>query len=72
MLEPVVGLRRQALDQHDVGFGEPFQCGAQGGVIHAGNVAQQRIGKAAADHGGNLRHLARGAEAVETRHQGLL
>ena len=72
MLETVIGVGRQPLDQHDVGFGELFQGRLQSGVLHAGNVAQQRIRKSAANHGANLRHLPGGTEPIKPGHQRLL
>ena len=72
MLETIIALGRQALDQHNVGFGEFLQRRLQGCVLHPGHIADQAIGEAAADHRADLRHLARRTEAVEPRHQGLL
>jgi hypothetical protein len=72
VLETVVGVRRQALDQQNVGFGEPFQSGLQGCAFHPGDIAQEAIGEAASDHRADLRHLTRRAEPVEPRHQRLL
>ena len=72
MLETIIALGRQALDQHNVGFGEFLQRHLQGCVLHPGHIADQAIGEAAADHRADLRHLACRTEAVEPRHQGLL
>ena len=61
VLEAIFRLRRQAFDQEDVGFGEPFQGLAQWRLLHAGDPQQQRIGEAAPEHGADHRDLARGA-----------
>jgi hypothetical protein len=36
VLETILGVGRQALDQQDVGFGQPIQRGLQGRILHAG------------------------------------
>ena len=41
VLEAIIALRRQALDQHDVGFGEFLQRRLQGWVFHAGDIAKR-------------------------------
>jgi hypothetical protein len=68
VLETIIGFGRQALNQHNVGLGEPFQRGLQGCVLHTSHVAQQAIREAASDYRADLRHLARRAEPVEPRH----
>ena len=65
-------VRRQALDQQDVGVAEFLQRGLQWRILHAGNGAQKAKGKSAAYHRANVRHVARRTEPVETRHQRLL
>ena len=72
VLETIIALGRRALGQHDVGFGEFFQRGLQRRILHSGHVAEKAIREAASDHRADLRHLARRAEPVEPRHQGLL
>jgi hypothetical protein len=65
VLKTVVGLRRNALHQQDVGLGEPFERRLQGSVLHAGHGAQERVGETASDHSADLRHLAGWTEAIE-------
>ena len=67
-----MAFRWQALDQQNVGFGEPLQRGFQWRIIHADERAQKAVGKAASDHRADLRHLARRPEPVEPRHERLL
>jgi hypothetical protein len=52
---------RSALDQQDVGLGEPFQCYLEWRALHPGQGAKERLGEVASDHGCDLRHLARRA-----------
>ena len=72
VLEAIIGVRRQALHQQDVGLGKPFQRCLQRRILHPGHGAQKRIREVASDHGADLRHLARWAEPVEPRRQRLL
>ena len=39
VLEAIIAFGRQALDQHNVDFGERFQRGLQSGVRYSANVA---------------------------------
>ena len=50
VFEAIIGFGRHALDQQDVGFGEPLQPGLQRRVLHPGERAQEPIGEAASDH----------------------
>src|SRR4029077_10712553 len=65
VLETIVGFRRQALDQQNVGFGEPFQRGFQSLVPHLGERAEESVGKPPPDHGGALCPLAGRAKPIE-------
>ena len=64
MLEPIIGLRRPALHQQDIGVDEFFQRCLQRCLLNRGHSAQQRIREIAANDGADLRHLTRRTEAV--------
>ncbi len=69
VLEAVFRLRRETLDQENVGLGEPFQRRMQRRVVHPRHRAQQGKGKAAPQHRTDHRDLARRAEPVKPRRQ---
>ena len=72
MLEAIVGVGGQALHQHDVRVCELFEGSLQRRILHAGDIAQQAVGKITADYLTDLRYFARRAEAIESCHQPLL
>ena len=72
VLEAIVGLRRRALDEQEVGVGKPIQRRLQRRLVEFGDVAQQRIGKLASKHRADLRDLARRPEPIEARSKRLL
>ena len=65
VLEAVVRLRSIALDEQNVGLGEPLQRRLQRAFVEAGHGLEQRIRESAAEHCADLRDLTRGAEPVE-------
>jgi hypothetical protein len=72
VLEAIVGVRREALDEQNVGFCELFQGDLQRWVFHPGERAEKAIGEATSDHRADLRDLPGRAQSVEPRHQRLL
>ena len=72
MLEAVVRLRSIALDEQNVGLGEPLQRRLQRALVEAGHGLEQRIRESAAQHCADLRGLTRGAEPIEPRGERLL
>ena len=65
MLEAVVRLRSIALDEQNVGLGEPLQRRLQRAFVEAGHGSEQRIRESAPQHCADLRSLARGPEPIE-------
>src|ERR1700756_1690675 len=57
MLKAVFGFRRKALHQEYVSLSQPFQRRLQCFVLHSGDGADERVGKAAPDYGSDLCHL---------------
>ena len=72
MLEAVGRLRSIALDEQNVGLGEPLQRRLQRAFVEAGHGLEQRIRESAAQHRADLRGLTRGAEPIEPRGERLL
>ena len=72
VLEAVGRLRSIALDEQNVGLGEPLQRRLQRALVEAGHGLEQRIRESAAQHRADLRGLARGAEPIEPRGERLL
>ena len=72
VLEAIVGLRWRALDEQEVGVGEPIQRRLKRRLIDFGDVAQQRVDEIASENRADLRDLARRPEPVEARGEGLL
>ena len=72
VLEAVGRLRPIALDEQEVGLGEPLQSRSQRALIEAGHGLEQRVREIAAQHCADLRDLARRAEPVEPRGERLL
>ena len=67
VLEAIVGVRREALDEQDIGFRELFQRGLQRCVFHRGERAENAIGEATSNHRADLRYLSGRAKSVEPR-----
>ena len=67
VLETVFGHGRQALDQENIGLGEPFQRLLQRRLVYFRDRVQERKGKAAPKHCADHRDLARRAEPIEPR-----
>ena len=72
VLEAVVRLRSIALDEQNVGLGEPLQRRLQRAFVEASHGLEQRIRESAAQHCADLRGLTRGAEPIEPRGERLL
>ena len=72
VLEAVVRLRSIALDEQNVGLGEPLQRRLQRALIEAGHGLEQSVREAAAQNCANLRGLTRSAEPIEPRGERLL
>ena len=72
VLEAVGRLRSIALDEQNVGLGEPLQRRSQRAFVEAGHGLEQRVRESAAQHGADLRGLTRGAEPIEPRGERLL
>ena len=66
MLKAVFRVRRKALHQEYVGLSQPFQRRLQCFVLHFGDGANERIGKAAPDYRSDLCRLARRSEPVHS------
>jgi hypothetical protein len=72
VLEAVGRLRSIALDEQNVGLGQPLQRRLQRALLEAGHGLEQRVREAAPQHCADLRGLARGAEPIEPRRERLL
>jgi hypothetical protein len=72
VLEAVVGVRRESLDEQNIGVRELFQRGLQRRVFHPGERAEKAIGEATPNHRADLRYLSGRAKSVEPRHERLL
>src|SRR5215469_14036486 len=72
VLEAIVGVRREALDEQNIGFRELFQRSVQRCVFHTYERAEKAIGEASSNHRADLRYLSGRAKSVEPRHQRLL
>ena len=72
VLKAVGRLRSIALDEQNVGLGEPLQRRSQRAFVEAGHGLEQSIRESAAQHCADLRSLARGAEPIEPRGERLL
>ena len=72
VLEAVGCLRAMAVDEQNVGLGQPLERRLQHARVEASDGLEQRIRETAAQHRADLRGLARGAEPVEPRRERLL
>ena len=68
VLETIVGVRREALDEQNIGFRELFQRSAQRCVLHPGERPEKAIGEASSNHRTDLRYLSGRTKSVEPRH----
>ena len=68
-LKAVFGFRRKGLHQEYVGLSQPFKRRLQWRVFHFGNGANELVGEAAPNYGGDLCHLTRWSEPVQPRSQ---
>ena len=69
MLEAIVAVRREALDEQNIGFRELFERGLQRRVFHPGECAEKAVGEPTSNHRADLRHLSGRAKSVEPRHE---
>jgi hypothetical protein len=69
MLEGVARIGRRASAEQQLRFFELPQCRAQRRLAAAGDCAQQRVGKFAADRGADLRDLLDRRQPIEPRRQ---
>jgi len=69
MLEQVARLRRHALPEQQACLNETVERRSQLRLGLPRHRCQQCVGKLAADHRPDLRHLPCGAEPIETGHQ---
>ena len=67
VLEAIVGVRREALDEQNIGFRELLQCGLQRRVCPSGERAEKAIGEPTTNHRADLRDLSGRAKSVEPR-----
>src|SRR5271165_2059181 len=67
VFEEVVRLRSIAVDEQDVGLGEPLQSRPESGFVETGHGLKQHVREAAPKHGADLGDLPRRAEPVEPR-----
>jgi hypothetical protein len=67
VLEAIVAVRRNALDEQNIGFRELLQRGLQRCVSHPGEGAEKAIREATSNHRADLRHLSGRAKSVEPR-----
>src|SRR6516162_10923306 len=72
VLEAIVAVRRDALDEQNIGFRELFQCGLQRCLFHPDERAEKAIGETMSNHRADLRYLSGRAKSVEPRSQRLL
>src|SRR5262249_47669946 len=72
VLEAIVAVRREALDEENIGFRELFQRGLQRWVGHPSERVKKAIGEPTTNHRADLRYLSGWAEPVEPCHQRLL
>src|SRR5215472_2171627 len=67
VLEAIVAVRRDALDEQNIGFRELFQRGLQRCVSYPGERAEKAIGEATTNHRADLCYLSGRAKSVEPR-----
>jgi hypothetical protein len=65
VLEAVGRLRSIALEEQNIGLGEPLQRRLQRALVEASHGLEQRIGESPAQHGADLRGLTRSADPIE-------
>ena len=68
MLEAIVGVRRQSLDEHNIGLRELFQRGPQRRVLHPGECAEKATGEATSNYRADLRYFSGWTKSVEPCH----
>src|SRR5215471_15519938 len=64
VLEAIVAVRREALDEQNIGFRELFQRGLERRVFHPGERAEKTIGEATSNHRADLCYLSGRAKSV--------
>ena len=72
VLETIARLRRDAVNEQDVGFRETLERGLQRRLFDFRDVAQEQIGEVTSKHRADLRRLTRGPEPVEARGERVL
>src|SRR5215467_6294622 len=65
MLEAIVGVRRDALNEQNIGIRELFQCSLQRCVFYPGERAEKAVGETTSNHRADLSDLSGWAKWVE-------
>jgi hypothetical protein len=68
VLEAIVGVRREALDEQNIGVRELFQRGSQRRVFDPGEHAEKAIGEPTSNHRADPRYLSGRAKPVKPCH----